>query len=253
MGKSTISMGHFQVRKLWMSLAEAIALIHGSDGNCSFRQATWALMDYGRFGRQSMRRDLDDWRGLVDEATFRLAHVPLGTGLWYSVRLISSFPSFFSVQRPDETWWNRGQYGSMLKPTTMGLVELPLRWRLSCCRKRAVKALLKSHHCLSQQKQQMAWGATWANTIYIYIYTYTHVFITYLILWNYFDHTIWRSKGSTPGSYRGDVEQMGTSELLESSQDSSKSIWRQAEWLITHHMTIIWLKWLELFHEQTSN
>ena len=71
----------------------------------------------------------------------------------------------------------------MLKPTTMGLVELPLRWRLSCCRKRAVKALLKSHHCLSQQKQQMAWGATRANTIYIYIYIHIHMFL--LLIWSY--------------------------------------------------------------------
>lgn len=33
-------------------------MVAGSDDKCSFRQATWALMDYGRFGRQSMRRDL---------------------------------------------------------------------------------------------------------------------------------------------------------------------------------------------------
>ena len=32
----------------------------GSDDNCSFRQAIWALMDYGRLGRQSTRRDLGE-------------------------------------------------------------------------------------------------------------------------------------------------------------------------------------------------
>ena len=87
---------------------------------------------------------------------------------------------------------------------------------------------------------------------YLYIFTYTCFYYLFDLMKLFWPHN-WRSKGSTPGSYRGDVEQMGTSELLESSQDSSKSIWRQAEWLITHHMTIIWLKWLEVFHEQTSN
>lgn len=47
-----------------------------------FFQAGYLGLDGLRQVRQTVdEAGPDDWRGLVDEATFRLAHVPLGTGL----------------------------------------------------------------------------------------------------------------------------------------------------------------------------
>ena len=72
----------------------------------------------------------------------------------------------------------------MLKPTTMGLVELPLRWRLSCCRKTSSEGTSEKPPLpLATKTADGLRGHTSKHYLYIYIYIHIHMFL--LLIWSY--------------------------------------------------------------------
>ena len=119
----TISMGHFHpfsssqtVNVISRGYCAGWSMVAGSDDKCSFRQATWALMDYGRFGRQSMRRDLTTGGDVSMRRLFDLPMCLWGLAsdilsVWF--RVFHRFSLFKGPMKLDETGvkmdpcWNR--------------------------------------------------------------------------------------------------------------------------------------------------